>query len=483
MTVRELKPRVEAVGKRLWHSPTFTTWASTGTRFLSFVLVLPLLLRRLTPAEISVWWLLSTVISLQSLADLGFAPTFTRLIAYGMGGASDLRGAPAASAASAGPNWELIERVWSTMRVVYGRMTLLAALPLAVFGTWALVRPMRALDDPVQGWICWGVVFAASATVFWANAYAAYLQGVNQVALLRRWEALTSIATTITLFVVLLMGGRLLGLVIASQVWALMNVVRNWQLARIVNDGRAIRFRRTGIDHDTFVVAWPAAWRSGLGISFSRGVLYASGLIYAQVADAPALATYLLAFRWIQLVSEFSQAPFYSKIPVLARLRSEGRIADQLAMAKRGMQAAYWTYVAGFVSIGVAGTGALAAIGSRVAFADSSLWVLLGLGFFVERYGAMHIQLYSTTNHIIWHIATGVTGALYLAVSLGLLSILGVYAFPVGMLVGYLGFFSWYCAGYDYRLFGIGFWQFERTVVLPPTLIVAAYAAFTFLVD
>ena len=79
-------PAVSRLAVRLWHSPTFTTWGSTATRSLSVLLVLPLLLRQLTPAEIAVWYLLSTIIGLQTLADLGFAPTFTRLIAYAMGG-------------------------------------------------------------------------------------------------------------------------------------------------------------------------------------------------------------------------------------------------------------------------------------------------------------------------------------------------------------------------------------------------------------
>ena len=165
-------------------------------------------------------------------------------------------------------------------------------------------------------------------------------------------------------------------------------------------------------------VAWAPAWRSGLGISFSRGVLYASGLIYAQVAEAAALSTYLLAFRAIQLVTELSQAPFNSKIPLLARLRSEGRFSEQLRVARRSMRLTYWVYAAGFVGIGLSAAAILNAIGSRVEFADARLWSLLGLGFFVERYGAMHIQLYSTTNHIIWHVANGVTGAIYLVVSL-----------------------------------------------------------------
>jgi hypothetical protein len=473
-----------SLANRLWHSPTFTTWGSTATRSLSVLLVLPLLLQRLTPAEIAVWYLLSTIIGLQALADLGFAPTFTRLIAYAMGGVeriADPPRSPRESAARLQPNWALVERIWSTMRVIYWRVTLLGVVLLGTLGTWSLVRPMRALDDPGRGWMAWGVVLVVSGGMLWANAFAAYLQGLNQIALYRRWEALTLLGAILTSFAVLLLGGRLLALVVANQGWAVLNLVRNWQLARVVEGGRFRFFRHAGLDPEVFNVAWPPAWRSGLGILLSRGVPHASGLIYAQVAAAGALGTYLLAFRAIQMVSELAQAPFSSKIPLLARLRSEGRFADQLAVARRAMRLTYWFYVAGFIAIGFTGTAIFNAIGSRVEFADSRLWALLGLGFFVERYGAMHLQLYSTTNHIVWHIATGVTGAIYVAVSLALLRPLGVYAFPVAMLVGYLGFYAWYSARLVYRMFDRGFFSFERAVLLPPAVVVGLYASMALL--
>lgn len=438
-----------------------------------------MLLRKLEPAEIAVWWLLASIMSLQTLADLGFAPTFTRLIAYAMGGANpvgEARGHEDQYRRRDGPNWAVVEAVWSTMQVTYARLTVLALLPIACFGTWALVRPMSALDNPDKGWVAWVIVLTVSAAVFRANAFSAYLEGVNQVALLRRWQVLTSVGVIITLFVVLLSGGRLLSLVIASQSWAILNAARNWQLARHVNDGRLSSFKTGEVDRAMFRVAWPAAWRSGVGSLFSQGVFYASGLVYAQVADAAALSTYLLAFRWIQLISELCQAPFYSKIPVLSRLRAEGRAEDQLKLAQHGMRLALWTYVSGFVTVGILGSTVLHAIGSRVEFASSALWVLLGLGFFIERYGAMHIQLYSTTNHIIWHVANGVTGTVYLIVSIGLLKFIGVFAFPVAVIVGYLSFYSWYAAMHDYRLFNSNFWQFERTVALPAAVVVVLYA-------
>lgn len=465
--------------RRLWESPTFATGASTATRLLSVVIVLPLMLRRLTPPEIALWYLLSTIAGLQFLADLGFAPTFTRLIAYAMGGMAQIRDLPltARQPGKAGdlPNWGLVERIASTMRVIYWRVSLPAVVLLGVLGTWALVRPMRALEDPGRGWVAWGIVLVVSGSALWANQFGAYLQGLNQVAVYRRWEAISSLGAIVTSSIVLLMGGRVLGLVLASQSWVVLGVLRNWQLARRAAGGRLKSFGG-GLDPEIVSVAWPSAWRSGMGISLGRGVVFASGLIYAQVAQAAALSVYLVALRAIQVIAEFSQAPFYSKIPEMARLRSTGNFAEQLVVARRAMRMAYWVYVAGFVSIGVFGRPLLDAIGSQVEFPDPLLWLLLGLGFFVERYGAMHIQLYTTTNHVIWHIATGVSGLINLTLSLLLLRPLGVYAFPIAMLVGYLGFFSWYSSLHVYRLFQTRFFAFERTVILPPALVVSFYA-------
>jgi hypothetical protein len=367
------------------------------------------------------------------------------------------------------------------MQVIYWRVTVLAVLLLGVLGTLSLRRPMAALDDPDRGWIAWGIVLVVSGGMLWANAFAAYLHGLNHVALYRRWEALTSLGAILTSFAVLLLGGRLFALVVANQAWAVINLIRNYQLAQVVEGGRFRSFRRSGLDAEVFDAAWPPAWRSGLGILVTRGVVYASGLIYAQVASAGALSTYLLALRAIQMVSDLSQAPFSSKIPLLARLRSEGKFADQLAIARRAMTLTYWLFVAGFIGIGLSGMAIFEAIGSTVAFADPRLWALLGLGFFAERYGAMHIQLYSTTNHIVWHIATAVTGLVYVCVSLALLGTLGVYAFPVAMISGYLGFFCWYSARLVYRIFERGFLSFEKGVLVPPAVVLVLYASMAFL--
>jgi O-antigen/teichoic acid export membrane protein len=470
--------KVRYLVQQAWHSPTITTWGSFTTRSLSLALVLPLILSRFSTEEIVLWYLFNSIISLQLLADLGFTPTFSRVIAYAMAGASELedyRDAGAGRNAGA-PNWGLMDRIWSTSCGVYSRLVAVVILFLATLGTAALLRPIAVVSRPDLAWAAWGIILIASSITMWGNTYSAYLQGINQIALLRRWDIFTSLGSIFTSFGILMLGGHLFSLVLVMEIWLIINVLRNRWLCGVVENRRFRNFTAKGIDKQVISVVWPSAWRSGVGVMMSYGLTQLSGIIYAQFSSAPGVAAYLISLRVLEMISSFSQAPFYSKLPLLARLRSAGKLYDQVRLAKRGMNLAHWSYVLCFIALGVMAQPLLKLIGSHADFANPLLWILMGFGGFVERYGAMHLQLYSTTNHIVWHIANGITGAIYIAVSILLFGVIGVYAFPLALILGQLGFYSWYSAKHSYGAFDLRFWAFERLTMLAPLLTLCLYA-------
>lgn len=460
---------------RIWDSATLMTWGSLFSKSLSLIVVLPLLLTRLSTEEIFLWYLFMTIISLETLVDLGFSPTFSRVIAYAMGGANieDLKSPKDQS--NGQTNWETLELICSEMRSIYSRLGLLWPALLVVFGTAALLRPVSHVQNTFSAWIAWGVILVVATVTFRGYIYSAYLQGTNYIALLRRWEAITSLGAIITSFLVLIFGGKLLSLIIAHQSWQLLNIFRNRWLSRTVEDGRFKKFSKKKQNKKIFEAIWPSAWRSGVGVLMSYGIIQASGIIYAQIGSVAGVASYLLALRLIQTVSQFSQAPFYSKLPILARLFSEGGKSELIRIAKRGMALSHWTYTAGFISLGLIGDPLLKFIGSNANFPDRMLWSLLGVGFFVQRYGAMHIQLYSVTNNIIWHIANGISGAVYVLVSLSLIQSVGVYAFPIGIILGYLCFYAWFPVLNSYKTFGLKFISFEKNILFGPVIALSLY--------
>ena len=459
----------------IWYSPTIMTWGSFLSKTLSLIIVLPLILTKFSVEEISLWYLFATFIGFQMLVDIGFSPTFSRFIAYAMGG-TEVKNLSSPSGNSSGkPNWQALELICSTMYAIYSKLCILWFFILAIVGSLSLMKPISLAQDVSLAWYAWIFIILTSTVTLYGNIYSSYLQGINQIALLRRWEILFSLGAATTSFTVLLSDGGLLSLVIANQFWAILNVFRNKLLSNFAEDGRFKNFSTRKQNREVLTAVWPSTWRTGIGTFTSYGLIQASGIIYAQVGNTSSVASYLLGLRLIQTVSSFSQAPFYSKIPIFSRLFSEGKKTELIKRAKKGMRLSYWSYIVGFILLGIVGKPLLNYIGSNADFPSLLLWSLFGITFFVERYGAMHINLYSASNHIINHIANSISGLIYLIVSLSLFDFFGVYAFPLGMLSGYLGFYSWFSALHSYREFSLNFFSFEKNTVIPPLSIILVY--------
>jgi len=415
---------------RVWNSATLMTYGSFIAKSLSLVVVLPFVLSKLTVEEISLWYLFSAIAGFQLLIDMGFSPTFSRVIAYAMSGVEAHMLRHPQRDAQGSPNWSSLERICSTMTYVYTRLGIAWFVLLLSIGTFAVVGPIAVMGDGYTTWVAWFVVLVSSTFSFLGITYSSYLQGVNKIAVLRRWEIVTSVGSTVTSVLVLIFGGDLLALVIVQQGWLVVNVVRNRWLSRRVLDGRMKTFHGAVKDVNILNAVWPSTWRTGIGVFTSYGIVQASGIAFVQVASPSESASYFLALRLIQAVSQFSQAPFYSKLPVLARLYSEGQSVDLVRVAKKGMSLAYFTFVVGFVALGIFGALILEYIGSNVPFPDFLLWSLVGIAYYIERYGAMHINLYSTTNNVINHIANGGAGIIYVIVGLYQFLLHGSLCFP-----------------------------------------------------
>jgi hypothetical protein len=465
---------MKSLALRLWHSPTFMTWGSLAARLLGMILVLPIVLVKFSPAEVAVWQLFVSMYTLLLMFDFGLAPTFSRLLSYARGGASlaelsDMRSArPTTQPQAATDHSTNLAKVLSTQRWLYARITLGITAFFAVVGTWALITPASHVGQPEQVWAAWALVLLSSAVGFWGNGYSAALQGMNQIAVTRRWEILFALGQITSSVVVLLLGGGLLELVAAAQLWLIAGAWRNrWLLRHLHPEIFEAKPRPT---EAVMQGLWPAAWRSGVGVLMSQGIIQASGIIYGQLAAPAQLASYMLALRLITTVSQFSQAPFYSKLPQMALQYAQGQKGEQLQLAMRGMKLSHWVFMAGVLTVGYLATPLLELVGSKTPFVSSTLWWLMGAAFFVERLGAMYLQLYSTTNHIVWHIANGVTGALMLGLGSALFPQIGITALPLSMMLAYAGFYTWYAIYLARKAFHFHWLGFERRSAMLPVV-------------
>jgi hypothetical protein len=465
--------------KKVWNSPTLMTWMSYSTKALTLFGVLPLVLKQFSSGDIVLWYLFSTIISLQNIADFGFRQTFSRIISYAFSGARDINIIDSQSnnkAAERGPNKFLLNSIVSTMKTIYVWLTFIVFIIMATLGTWSMIKPVSEGSNPIQAWWSWGVVLAISCISFYGKLYMNFLEGLYKIALVRRIETLTSIGSIITSILILYLSPSLINLVLVNQFWVLIVTIRDWYLCKTVDKNFYKEVsKKLPFDKAIFDKIWQPAWRSGLSGLMSVGLTNLTGLIYAQIGSTGAVGSYLLALRIINQIKEVSMAPFYSKIPLLAMLRVKNDTLGLVNVVKRGMFLSHMVFVIGFIFVGLFSNTLIHLIHSNVEFVNQPMWILLGFAFFVHRFGAMHIQVYMSTNHIVSHIADGISGILYIISGLILINYIGVYAIPISMLIGYLGFYAWYAAKYSYKSLNTNFWAFEKNISFIPALIILIY--------
>lgn len=257
--------------KRVWNSPTLNTWASLFGRTLGAVLVLPLVLKKFPVEDFNVWSLFSTLLGLQLVVDMGFCVTFVRAIPVALADADSPRAfQPNATVAKrGGPNWELVSRFIGSMRFIYQRLALLDVLLLAIVGSAALAWPIGLSPQPRSAWLAWGIVVVSGYVNLRRNYLGVLLQDLNEIALLLRWEAITSVAMVLTEFVVLLLGGDLIALVASMQIWTIVATLRNRWLCQQVAQQRFAQLPEAQKDPEIMALLWPATWPSSDDVPYN----------------------------------------------------------------------------------------------------------------------------------------------------------------------------------------------------------------------
>lgn len=464
--------------QKVWGSPTLTTWANLATQSLSLIIVLPLVLAKLDVEEVATWYLFGTFISFQAVFQFGFTPTFTRLISYAMGGSSLADIGKISERDKSGvnrvdnpqPNWATIDDLVSTSSKVFVAIGFLSLATLSFFGTPLVAGSISATKSPETVWMAWMVVCIATGTRLYGSHYISLLQGTNHVALAARWQTLFTLGGILSMIAVMIFTPSILALVVAQQIWVVGFVFANRYLSKRIFDGHFKNVEGNSFSWPAFRVAWPSVWKSGLGVGIGEGFVSALGVYYAQVGSAVGVASYLLGMRLIKALGQFSGAPFYTKIPVLAQLRAQHNHAALTSLAVSGMRLSHLVFISGVVLLGFTGSALLGVIKTDVPFPDAALWASLSIAFFLQRFGAMHIQMYSTTNRIIWHWVNGLQGIIVLSSALVLFPYLGVLGFGFALVLGNL-MYATISAFFSYKELESRILTFESKSIGPSILL------------
>lgn len=350
------------------------------------LLLLPLVLHRLTTAEIGIWYLLLAAQSFAFVADFGFGAAFTRNIAAAMAGATDLRADGLAGRTDDGqPHYALVARIAGVARVWYLLLSAAVLLVMLTGGLWYVTR--LADGQAVRlGYVqlSWGVMSLTIAVGLYFSWVNPILIGAGRVqqdmttqVIARGGYALVGAAT-------LLAGGGLLGLACAQLVGTVMG---RWAAARFLRPIAAhlpaVRPSGDEIRRLIGLIA-PNAGKYGLAGLASFIITRSNLFAVTTFIGLAASASFAISLQLISILMTVAQMPLQFAGPKLvnANVRSDKATVRRITIKLTGAYIAL--FVAGALVVIVAGPVLLRLIGSRTHLLPTPDLALLALVFLLE---------------------------------------------------------------------------------------------------
>lgn len=405
------------------------------------------------------------------LMEAGFSNTFIRILTYGVTGNTNIKFDSSKNLFEENNletqiNSNFIYNTIYVMKLFYVKIILFCVVLYLSAGYYAFQLPISQTSSPELGWIVWVITLIALPILIFGGVFSNILQGLNRIPELRLWETFFNFLSSITSILILLYFPNVFFLVLSVLFWGIMSVFRNAYLAKKLGsvvegkkDIATIKYiKKNSIENSI---------KSGLGVVFSQGITYVVGFIYASMIDSKSLAMYLITVNIILNIRNFSQAPFYSKLPLFSSLVASGDLDSLRTISQRSMRLVYLIFILSTFSLFLLGQVYTNYFNVINSLPDIHIWTVVFFAFFLERFGAMHIQLYSTSNHILWHIQTGVSGLITILFTYVLFNDYSYYSYPIGLIASNILFYSWYGPYHSYRFLQTTFWSFEKRTFFP----------------
>lgn len=161
----------------------YLSYAATFFNLGAGVIVLPLILRYLSPAEIGMWYVFMSINALALVVDAGLSPTIARFVSYAWTGASTI-GAPEAAVerpSVASVNAPLVRSLLRVANDIYRKITTWIVLAVAVLGTVYIQRISEGID-PVRLYVSWAFLLIGVYCSIRFNSMAVSLRGAGVIA-------------------------------------------------------------------------------------------------------------------------------------------------------------------------------------------------------------------------------------------------------------------------------------------------------------
>jgi O-antigen/teichoic acid export membrane protein len=434
--------------RRLANSTVVWSWIYNAFRLTSGIIVLPLVLRQLSEADLGMYYVLLTQLALAPIVDFGFGPTINRYVGYAMGGAKTIEAQGVSRPGdSTAPNYPLLWQLLATTRTLYRYLTLAILVIIGIWGTYNVELRIQETSSLLITRLAWATTLVSTLLDSYFNWWSNFLRGMNEVRSAARIGIAALVVNLVIAVTLLSLGAGLLSLPVATLISAFVQryFIRRRCLVLLKSPPPAHHSDLNELKK-MLGILWPNSWRTGVQLLSGYLTINANTTICIKVFGLAANAKYRLSVQMLLIASSMANVWIMTKWPLIGqyRARHEEGLIQRVFWPRIWLQNLTFFCLAGGVV--VCGPYLVRWIGGGKELLPLFWLVLLLLGTFLDLQFSAWGTLISTTNRLPYLWPTVATNVLSLVLSLILVhfTTLGLGALVLGPLLAGCLFNYWY---------------------------------------
>lgn len=419
-----------SVVRRAGRAEAVWAYLSQGMSIGAGLLILPLLVRFVSPAEVSLWFVFVTLGALAALLDFGLQPTLSRNVAYAYAGARTLlREGLDHTPAGGAPNYDLLRRLLVVVRRMYAIVGLLSLLLLGSVGAGYVYWVSGGEVDRRMALTAWALYAAGTVLNFFFAYLGPFLQGRGAIVPAHKSNVWGRVAFLGLGAVLLVLGFGLAGLAAATLAGAITTRILAHRYFFDHETRMALRPDHSPApawDSELFRAVWHNARRLGLVTVGAFLILRANLLLASAYLGLAASASFALTQQILVVLSNLAAVILGIQMPRLNALRVAGRVDAFRGEFAEANVASCLIFAVGALGVGGLGPWLLESLGSQTALVAAPFFATMALVALLELHHSNHAVAITTSNSVPFVPAALLSGGAIVVLSVIFLEVSGL---------------------------------------------------------
>lgn len=390
------------------------------------ILILPMILRKLSPQELGIWYIFLAISNLIYLLDFGFLPTIQRNISYVFSGAQELK-KEGISRVGKEINYQLLYDLIVMSKRVYRKVAIITLIICMTFGNIYIYSLIKSLEDNKMIFISWLCYIFSIILNFYYYYFNAFLRGKGLIGEANKIMIISKLGLLIVTIFFLKLDYGLLSLTFGNLVSIIITRVLSYKVFFTKELKEKLKEKKI-LDNNLFKVILYNSKKIGLVSLGAFLILRGNTFIASKYLSLELVGEYGLTLQIYGILGALSSMVFQTFIPKFSQYRIENNIEKLKELYSFSYLINIFIYVSGVLFISFLAPKILELLGTKTKLLDMDKLIFIGFYLCLEIIHSNAAGIIATNNVIPY-----VKPSIYSGISILVLSIVLVQYFKLGI--------------------------------------------------